>query len=280
MPVHLEIRIGGGYALVDNRADDQFDVASIIPTQPAHVHHALRIRIVKGSSEPEPPLGPAGWDLETGPYRMEVWPGGAAPKGRVTPPEAEERQMFIPDVPELGRSALGKNWRKSIAARITLRAGRLSVDRQNLANGEFQFRHPTRAPKQRQKIANGENGLIFRLSDNSPDVNSVTLALFPLVTADHDILSGAVKPTAAYVVSPDRGAAVELQVDAMEDPKQMVDGMDLDEFAIFYSLLAPMPAISDQYIPRWFAGDIPRDELSVMSPGSECPMGYYDDNAE
>ena len=280
MPVHLEIRIGGGYALIDNRALDQFDVASIIPTDPTHVHHALRIRLVNGSSQPKAPSEPADWELETGPYRMEVWPEGAAPKGRVTPPDAEERQMFIPDVPELGRSALARDWRDRIAARITFRAGRLWVDRQNLARGEVQFRHPTRNPKQRQKMANGEDGLIYRVSDNSPGVDSVTLALFPLATADHDILSGIAKPTVSYVISPDAGSAIKLHVDSMEPGKPMLDGMDLDEFGIFYNLLEPMPSISDQYIPRWFVGDIPQDEVFKMSPGSECPMGYYDDNAE
>ena len=282
MPVHLEIRIGGGYALIDNRALDQFDVASIIPTQSTHVHHALRIRLEQGSSQPK---APSGWELETetetgGPYRMEVWPGGVAPNGPLTPPEADDRQMFIPDVPELGRSALSRDWRGRIAARITLRTGRLWVDRQNLARGEFQFRHPSRAPRQRQKMANGERGLIYTLSDNSPRVNSVTLMLFPLATADHDILRGIAEPSAIYVISPDAGPTIKLHVDSTEPEKPMLDGMDLDEFGIFYNLLEPMPRISDQYIPRWFVGHIPPDKVSTMSPGSECPMGYYDDNAE
>jgi hypothetical protein len=280
MPVHLEIRIGGGYALVGNRGLDRFDVASVTPTQPQHVHHALRVTLVKGSSVPTAPSAPAFWDLETGPYRMEVWPGGAAPKGRITPPGPEDRKMFIPDVPVLGRSALASDWRERLAARITLRAGRLLVDRRSLARGEFEFRHPTLPPTPRQKLPDGRNGFVYTLSDYSPDVNSVTLALFPLATTDHAILAGTAAPTASYVITPDSAASVELQADSAENEKTMRDGMDLTEFGIFYNLLEPVPSISDQYIPRWFAGSVPRDAVSMMSPGSECPLGIYDDNTE
>jgi hypothetical protein len=276
MPIELIMRIGGGYALVYNATQDKFDVASIKPTDSTHVLHRLTVRISgQATSTPTPPdeLDPQtqtmGWNLNTRVARMEVWPGGTIPRGDVCPPDAADCAELLPDVPELGRSALAPDWTNRILSRMTLRTGRLKVDRLKPAQGKIQFRHATKAPKPLQKFAHGVTGLIYRIVD--PNVSFVTLALFPLGTTDADILNGAV-PT-KFELTPAAGSSlIKLQVDAIEPAKPMVDGMDLEELGIFYNLLTPVPSQSFQYIPRWH-----KPEGFDASPGSECPPGYYDD---
>lgn len=274
MPIFVHVRFGGGYALVDNRARDQFDVASIRPSSPDHLVHRLAVRAVGAISNPPAPddldgKQTMGWDLNARIARMEIWPGGVLPVGAMTPPSQADCRDHLPDVPELGRSALARRWRDRIDALLTLREGMVSVDRANLAEGKVVFRHPSRAAKPQQRLANGVTGLIYEVDSQSH--SSVTLALYELATGDDAILGG-LAPVATYEITPSQGNLVTLQVDSLEVGKIMRSGMDLKEFGIFYNLLDPVPRASDQYIPTWSkAGAIP------ASPGSECPPGFFND---
>lgn len=272
MPVKLVMTVGGGYALVHKPTQKRFDIASITPTPSTPLLHRLVVRLVGGATS-EPELPEDGLDLNATPAkRMEVWPGGVVPTAVLTPPDLDDRTGLLPDVPELGRSALSPEWPSKISARITLRAGRLKVGR--LSVGTFQFRHLTRPPKPIQKVANGVDGLVYEISDQG--ANSVDLVLFPLGTTDAQILGPNPPVSQRFVLRPPAGSSlIRLQVQSFEPDKDMEDRMDLEEFRAFYNLLEPVPLARDQYVPRWFASP-----SFDVSPGSECPPGYYDDNKD
>jgi hypothetical protein len=271
--------IGGGYAFIVDRGRTQLNVASIRPPADnpyGFKEHRLTLFVIQGNVDNAASLPSSnialpgdlpidGWNF-TG-SRVEVWPGGQPLTTGLTGLNAPDR-AYLPNIPALVGKPLSSNWPSpsQIEARLTLRAGLLSVSLLDLSEGFITLTRQDGAAIPAQQFSGGIQGL--HCDFENLNVPSVTLALFGLNTPDGNIRPG--NESGKVIIAPDNNNQIVLQFNARE-PGMPKEGEVLKEFGLFYELLDPKPDYSEDFIPVWSA----RGPVNV-TPGSECPPGFYE----